>query len=336
MSIRPLISLAAFVAAGALSAVVVIQTLDVPVGGATTRYSAEFVGVEGLRDGNDVTLAGVRVGKVADVRSTTDGPTSIAAVSFSVRSDVHLPGNITAAIRYGDMLGARYLALETPADPSGTLAADEVIPLSRTSPPVDLTALVNGFEPLFDAIDPNQINSLARSIVDAFSGRSSAIESLLVRVASMTRGLTDNEQILDELIANLGSVTSDLDSRSADITRLIDGLAELGDVAVRHGDQLVSALEDGSDSMRSLAELLTHAGAPLDAVVADSTATTDAWTANTEPFDRTMTLLPELARSINRIGDYGGWLNLYTCNFTLLAGSSEANIFGTTHSEICR
>ncbi|OZE81820.1 Mce family protein [Rhodococcus sp. 15-649-1-2] len=331
---RPMFALAAFAVAGLLSAVVVVDTLSVPVSGETRSHTAEFTGVEGLRTGNDVTLAGVRIGKVDDVRYEADGARTIAVVDFDVQTSVPIPGNVTAAIRYGDMLGARYLALVPPEDPAGTL--DSTIPLDRTSPPVDLTALVNGFKPLFDAIEPSQVNALARSITDAFQGEAGTVDSLLRHVADVTRGLANNDQIFSDLIADLDAVLQTMNSHDADITRLITGLTDMSRVVADRNDSLITLLDDGSTAVAALAELATDASAPLDGTVADLRATTRSWIPNTEQFDRTMTLLPELASSINSIGDYGGWLNLYTCNFTLKAGDAETNIFGDAHTEICR
>lgn len=332
---RPIAQLAAFAVAGVLAGVVVTNTLSVPVPGDTSEYSAQFTGVDGLRSGNDVTLAGVRVGRVEDVRYTTDGPRSTAVVEFSVQSNVRVAENISAAIRYGDMLGARYLALVAPAEPSGTLAVGASIPVDRTTPPVDLTALVNGFKPLFEAIDPAQVNALARSIVAAFQGESGTVDSLLAHVATVTGSLTDNEQVLTELIADLDSVVGTMNSHSEDIMRLVSGLTQMSKVVADRNAQLITVLDDGSETVNALSDLLTSGIGPIDTSLDDLDAMTDAWIPNTEQFDETMILLPELASSINHIGDYGGWLNLYTCNFTLKAGDMETNLFGGTHTKIC-
>lgn len=333
---RPLFALTAFTTAGILSTIVVANTLSVPVAGDTTTHTAEFTGVEGLRAGNDVTLAGVRIGKVDGVEFTTDGARSTAVVTFDVQKSVPIAANVTAAIRYGDMLGARYLALVAPDDPAGTLDDGDSIPIDRTSPPVDLTALVNGFKPLFDAIEPAQVNALARSITDAFSGEAGTVDSLLRHIASVTNALSDNEQVLTELITDLDSVLQTMNSRGADITRLITGLTDMSQVVADRNASVITVLDEGSGAIHALAELLTSASGSLDRTVTDLTATTQSWIPETEQFDRTMTVLPELAQSINHIGDYGGWLNLYTCNFTLKAGDAEVNIFGGTHTEICR
>ncbi len=46
--------------------------------------------------------------------------------------------------------------------------------------------------------------------------------------------------------------------------------------------------------------------------------------------------MPQFADGVNSISAYGGFVSLYLCNFVLKAGDVEANIFGGTHSEVCR
>ena len=81
---------------------------------------------------------------------------------------------------------------------------------------------------------------------------------------------------------------------------------------------------------------MAGAMAPLDTAVTDLRVMTDAWIPQTDNFNRTVAALPDLAHNINRIGDYGGWLNLYMCNFTIKSGDFETNIFGAAYSEVCR
>ena len=54
-----------------------------------------------------------------------------------------------AVIRYDDLIGGRYLALEEGAGGTKKLNPGDTIPLARTSPALDLDALIGGFRPLF-------------------------------------------------------------------------------------------------------------------------------------------------------------------------------------------
>jgi phospholipid/cholesterol/gamma-HCH transport system substrate-binding protein len=335
---RPAIKLALFCGAGVLAAVVVANTLTVPVNGRTVRYSALFSDVDGLTPGNDVTLAGVRVGRVDSVSFTgaAEGRAQ-AVVGIEVLSDKRLPGDVGAAVRYADMLGVRSLALTTPpGGGSGTLTAGAQIPLNHTTPPVDLTALVNGFKPLFDAIDPAQINDLAHAVVGAFQGESGTISTLLLRIADVTANLNDHEALFSQLVTNLNALLGAVDQRGSEVNELITGLADMSSTIAGHNQQLITLLDDGSSTVHTVVSLMNGGLAPLNQSLTDVKNMTTAWIPNTAGFNVTMAQLPRLAASLNRMGDYGSWLNLYTCNFTVKAGDVEVNAFGAAHSEVCR
>ncbi|MFD4369047.1 MCE family protein [Rhodococcus sp. NPDC058521] len=338
----PALRLVLLLGVGILATVVVANTLTVPVSGATKTYSARFTDIEGLGPGNDVTLAGVRVGQVESVRFEDAGNGGAEAlVEFEVESDRVLTSNVEAAVRYGDMLGVRYVALTNPvaadvADPDDRLLPGSTIPVERTTPPVDLTALINGFEPLFDAIDPADVNQLARTVVDAFQGQGSTIDSLLVRLAEIASNLQDHEAVFTQLVANLENLLGAVDERGAEVERLIGGLADLGATAADRNDQLIALLDDGSAALHSIVTLMASSLEPVDRTIDRLNATTGSWIPNTPTFETTMTDLPRFAGAINQIADYGGWLNLYMCNFTLLADDAEVDIFGAAHSEVCR
>lgn len=336
--IGPGLRLAAFCAVGVVAAFVVGNTLDQPVVGSTREYAAEFTDVEGLTPGSDVTLAGVRVGKVSGVNFEPQGDgTSLARVEFDIHAEHELTSDVTAKINYGDMIGVRYVALRLPADTTGqALAEGSTIPLEQTAPPVDLTALVNGFKPLFEAIDPARVNTLAVSVVEAFQGQGGTLESLLLHVASVSADMVEQEQVFNRVIANLEQLVTVVDRRNDDVSELISGMAVVSRALAGDTAQLATLLDRGSSAVSASAALMSGAVAPLDIAVTDLRVMTDAWIPQTDHFDEAMNRLPALADSINRIGDYGGWLNLYMCNFTVLSGDFETNLLGTTYSEVCR
>src|SRR5690606_20738660 len=71
-------------------------------------YHAVFTDASGVLTGSEVRIAGVRVGKVTDV-VLHDGR---ARVSFSVLADQEVPRDAVVSVRYADLLGNRYLAVE--------------------------------------------------------------------------------------------------------------------------------------------------------------------------------------------------------------------------------
>ena len=85
----------------------VYVTLRRDVAGQTVPYAAVFSDVFGLREGDDVRMAGVRVGRVEKIELQGD----LAKVSFVVQSDQQLLGTTVASVTYQNIVGQRYLGL---------------------------------------------------------------------------------------------------------------------------------------------------------------------------------------------------------------------------------
>ena len=119
---------------------------------ATVGYQAVFSDVTGLNVGDDVDIAGVRVG---DVTSISVYGHDSALVGFAVQSGRTLPVSVTATIKYLNLVGQRYIELGQGTGLVGrTLPQGGTIPEVHTTAALDLTELFNGFQPLFQALSP--------------------------------------------------------------------------------------------------------------------------------------------------------------------------------------
>ncbi|MGV0654131.1 MlaD family protein [Mycolicibacterium thermoresistibile] len=341
-----LVKLGAFCGAGLICGVLTVNTLSVPVRGDTVTYRAQFTSVEGLNTGNPVTMNGVRIGRVADVRigATGDG-TSHADVALEISANHVLSAEVTAAVRYGDMLGARYVALSEPAGrvmPVATgqatdrLAAGDVIPLARTAPAVDLTALLNGFKPLFDALEPEQVNTLTRGFVETFSGQTQTLTTLLTQIGTMSTALANNDVVFTQLIDNLATLMRSMHTRQPQLEQMLAGLHRLTDTVLGDAGQLDLLLDEGHAALAELAGAVTGAGGAYADTITNLKAMLEGWQPHTDEFNRLLTNLPEFGDAVNRAGQYGGFVSLYLCNFTIKIARHEANIFGSRHSPVCR
>ena len=117
----------------------------------------------GLENGDFVRIAGVEVGKVKKI---CDQRRRARRWSSSPPIDsVVLTEGSRAVIRYDDLIGGRYLALEEGAGGTKKLNPGDTIPLARTAPALDLDALIGGFRPLFRALDPDQVNALSGQLI---------------------------------------------------------------------------------------------------------------------------------------------------------------------------
>ncbi|MBM7367279.1 MlaD family protein [Gordonia hydrophobica] len=320
---------------GVVAAVLVVNTLRVPVAGDTDEYTVVFTDAEGLIDGNPVTMSGVRIGRVDGIalRAQPDG-TALAYVTVAVQSAHPLPERVRASIRYGDMLGARYVAIES--DATAPPRVGNVVAAAATDPPINLTALMNGFQPLFASLEPKQVNELAQGFVDTFAGRTRSVRLLLRQIATMGSDLESNSAVFARVVSNLTTLMQSADQRSDQVTELFAGLGDLTTSIVGDEGRLTALFDSGDRTLAALAQMMTVAGDDFAEALTGLNDVTGAWVPHTAKFQTFLQKLPVMADKINHAGRYGGFMSLYMCNFTLKAGGAEANIFGTSHSAMCR
>lgn len=187
----------------------------------TTGYSAVFTHVSGLRAGQFVRAAGVEVGKVAKV-TLIDGDKQVL-VDFTVDRSLSLDQATTASIRYLNLIGDRYLELGR-GHSGQRLAPGATIPLEHTHPALDLDALLGGFRPLFQTLDPDKVNSIASSIITVFQGQGATINDILDQTASLTATLADRDHAIGEVVNNLNTVLATTVKHQTEFDRTVDKL----------------------------------------------------------------------------------------------------------------
>src|SRR3954451_13418968 len=128
---------------------------------ATRSFKAVFTDAANVIPGDEVRMAGVRVGTVKSV-SLYDGHE--AKIGFSVATTVPMTDTTQLAVRYRNLIGQRYLAI---VERSGgqDLTAGTTIPPSHTQPALNLTELFNGFLPLLSGLNPGDVNQLSYELV---------------------------------------------------------------------------------------------------------------------------------------------------------------------------
>jgi len=88
------------------------------------ELTARFDKVDGLERGSDVRISGIKVGSVVD--QSLDPETFRAEVRFSLRDDIQLPADTSAAVVSNGLLGGKYLALVPGGDIEMLEPGDEV------------------------------------------------------------------------------------------------------------------------------------------------------------------------------------------------------------------
>ncbi|MFJ8358125.1 MCE family protein [Streptomyces sp. NPDC093984] len=296
------------IAATALLAATIVNVSFTP----KDTYHAVFSDVTGLENGDDIRVAGVRVGQVEGIRIKDR---TLAEVTFSVEADRPLLTSTHAVLRYRNLVGQRYIALTEGAGDGTRLRPGGTIPLSRTQPALDLNALLNGFKPLFAALSPDDVNQLATEIIQTLQGEGSTVNSLLAHTASLTTTLADRDQLIGSVIDNLNTVLDTLDRRGARFSALITQLRRVisGLSADRKpiGDSLVSI----GDLTEATSGLLEDARPPLKDDIAGLNRLTGTLNRNEKTVEGVLQRLPNKLNALTGTASYGSWFNFYLCDF---------------------
>ncbi|MBX7433753.1 MCE family protein [Mycobacterium sp. Y57] len=277
-------------------------------------YTALFSNVSGLQAGNFVRIAGVEVGKVRNISLRDD---ATALVEFGADESVVLTEGSRAVIRFRNLIGDRYLALEEGAGSTRQLEPGATIPLSQTSPALDLDALLNGFRPLFRALEPEQVNALSGQLIEALQGEGTTIASFLANTAALTNTLADRDHLIAEIISNLDTVLGSLGDRSPQLVTTIESLSDLlGTLADRRQD-LSAGIAYGNEAAAATADLLAQARPSLRKIVDEADRTAGVALADRDYLDNLLNTLPDTYQMLNRQGLYGDFFSFYLCDLIL-------------------
>jgi phospholipid/cholesterol/gamma-HCH transport system substrate-binding protein len=280
---------------------------------ASTRdYKAVFTNATGVVKGDDIRVAGVKVGTVKDVEITER---TRALVSFTVADATQVNGGTFATIRYRNLVGQRYISLTQEVGDSTRLPEGATIPVDRTMPALDLTVLFNGFKPLFQALSPADINKLSYEIVQVFQGEGGTLEGLLQHTASVTGTLADRDEVIGDLIDNLNQVLVHIGDRDEQLSRLIASFRQLVGGLKDDRQAILGALDDVSTLSVETASLLQGIRKPFVRDIKQLRAVAGNIDKNKAELDRALQVLPIKLEKVGRTAIYGSWFNFYLCEF---------------------
>jgi phospholipid/cholesterol/gamma-HCH transport system substrate-binding protein len=287
---------------------------------ATVGYKAVFTDVTGLSVGDDVDIAGVRVG---DVTSISVYKRNLALVGFSIQQGRTLPASATATIKWLNLVGQRYMELGQGTGPVGrALPPGSTIPVARTTPPVNLTELFNGFQPLFQALTPGDVNQLASEIIQIFQGETPNITELVATVGSLTSTLATRDQVIGEVITNLNSVLHTVSKRSGELAGLVNTLQQLVSGLAADRQPIGSAISAIGSLTNATAGLLQVARAPLRTDITQLGRLATNLDNNSGVVNSFLRTLPVKMEEIGKLASYGGWLNFFLCD-AVVSGVKE-------------
>jgi phospholipid/cholesterol/gamma-HCH transport system substrate-binding protein len=275
-------------------------------GGPSDDYHAIFANASNLVAGDEVRVAGIRVGTVEDL-SITDG--NQVLVTFSAQRTVDLTTGTHAAVKYKNLVGDRYLELT--AGDGRELRPDGTIPVSQTAPALDLDALFNGFKPLLAALSPDQVNAVSGELVTVLQGEGGTIDELLAALASVTSTLADRDQVIGDVITNLDAALARVNT--AELGQLITQLQQLVGGLNADRDQIGDAVTHIDVLTGRTAQLLGVVRPSLRDDIGNLGRLSTTLNANRDSLTSALSALPDAYQRLTRGAAWGGYFNIYLC-----------------------
>ena len=275
-------------------------------------HSAALSEAGGLKAGDDVRIAGVKVGKVTAV----DLEGSHVRVDFRVGRSTELGSQTSATVRIKTILGQKFLALE----PAGKGDPSQEIPLSRTTPAYDVVEAFSDLATTTEDIDTGQLATALDTVANTFRDSPEEVRAAVDGLGRLSRTVASRDAQLRELLQHANGVTGVLADRNKELVSLLtDGDLLLQELRKRRADihTLLVSTVTLSQQLTGLVRENRAAIGPALANLKNVLATLEANQAN---LDRSIRLVAPFVRVFANTTGNGRWFDTYIQNLVPVPG----------------
>lgn len=277
------------------------------IGGGTTYY-ANFSEAGGLKTGDEVRVAGVRVGKVNSIE--LDG--NQVKVGFKIREKVNFGENSGAGVRVKTLLGDMFLELQPAGE--GQMKAGATIPVDRTESPYDVVEAFEGLADTSANIDKDQLAAALTTLADLTRSTPEEFQAALTGVSDLSRNLAAKDERIESLLTQLDRVTKVLDERDEDLITLMNDANQLFAALVERREAVHNLLLSTQQLSKELSQLVDDSRADLKPALESLDVILDVFTKNEENLEKSLRLMAPFYKVFNNTLGNGPWWDTYIQN----------------------
>lgn len=277
-----------------------------------------FSDASGLRSGDDVKLAGVKVGRVTDIE--VDRPSGNVRVSWVVDQGVEIGDEAGAEIALASLLGAKHIRINDPTA-GDTLMEDlpeaqRVVPLERTKVPFDLFELTRIATEGIEELETEKLNDFLVDLADITDGKAATVDDLLTGIREVGSAINDRDQEFDALLDQADRLSATLADKDDEIISLLDTSRQILDLIVERRNDLAIVLGESADAVQELDRVISDNKAQIDGVLDSLSPTLDVVSAQQDDIDRALAWLGPGLLQQSKGGAQGPWQDIFVRSIT--------------------
>src|SRR6195952_735061 len=277
-------------------------------------FHATFAEASRLKAGQDVRIAGVPVGSVDAVKLNPDNTVD---VSFEVGGRYQLYTSTRAIVRYQNLVGDRYLEIASGPGQLMKLPPGSTISKAKTTPALDLDALLGGLRPVLKGLDGDKVNEVSNAVIELLQGQGGALSTLLASTSSFTQDLAARDQLIGDTINNLNEVLGTVDAKGAQFDAAVDQLQQLVTGLPQNRDPIAGAIPPLASATNDLTDLLQEGRRPIQGVVENLRPLAQRLDERKADVNKVIEPLAENYLRLNALGAYGSFFNIYYCSIRM-------------------
>ncbi|GAA2111693.1 MCE family protein [Actinomadura alba] len=273
------------------------------------EMSGAFRDTGGLRKGDDVRVAGVKVGRVTSVEA--DFGRGHVVIAWSVARDVRLGRATRADVRTATLLGGRYVKLSGPVGApylADLSPARRRIPLERTSVPFTVTDSLDSATHIAGALDHKAVDKLLAETSKIKIPAREKLGQMLRNLDTLATTLNERDPEIRRLVANSKKITGTLAAKDAELIRIINASRTLLDELVKRRNELATTIGEGNRTVRTLSRVITTHSKEINSILGDMHVLTRRLAPNMDALNEDLALLGPTFRQVAQSRGEGRWI----------------------------
>ncbi len=183
-----------------------VGVLDMSPTRQVTRLTLMLNTSGGLMPTSEVTMRGIKVGRVTGIQTTTTG----LAVSMDVDRAHPVPADSAVSVENLSAAGEQYIEFNPKLIAPPYFSDGSVIPVDRVAPMVTASDLLTKVNALMSALNLDQVHTVITNAAAAFAGNDDTLDSLATTAGLTAKVIHDDKQLLATLFNNVSTFTTNL------------------------------------------------------------------------------------------------------------------------------